>query len=157
MAQHFKKIIKKGNPKIREVSLVISQYLKDIGFIEMSPIEIFKESTKEELTHNYILARAFYGKQYGVRFNKKNAKQPTKIRNKYWMDYDWNVFKYSPKTLTWEPITTPMYPGTRNIFTDENKTTTEDIHQKIAKIEETEKDNLTVEDLEKIDKFIKEY
>lgn len=143
MAQHFKKIIKLSKPKARQVALVVSQYLKDIRFIEMSPVDILEESTREELVHNYMLARCFYGRNFCVRFNKPKNKKPKKPKTEWWIDYNWNLFTFNKLTNTWEPVTNPMYPGARNIFENEDKPTTENLAEKIQELEEQDTENKT--------------
>lgn len=133
--RHFKKIVKSKKPIIRQICLVISQYFKDINFvIQLSPKEVFEQSTKDDLLYNFFLAKSYYLKKYGYRITKKGIKKPKS--GKYWIDYDWSFFVFDKKSNEWIEHNSPRIPGTRNILKDENKITTQDILNKIKKTDQ---------------------
>lgn len=141
LGKKFKRIIKQEHAKIRDICIIISEYFNEIGFVKMSPMELKRLSTKDQLVYNYFLARSYYGKYFNIRFSKKNRKNPEKAP--FWIDFNWNVHARQ-KNKKYKIITTPLYPG-EEIFEDESKTaTTEELHEKIRKLEkDQEKDLIT--------------
>lgn len=139
MSRRFKKILKDPRPKRSDVYLIVSQFLKDIGLADMDPKQVGEMSSTRDLIHNFTLARCWYGEEYNIRFGKRGENSPPKKpRSQYWISYNWEIYMWDPKTITWKELHyfNAVIPGTRDIFENENKTpSTQDIYNKIKEIE----------------------
>jgi hypothetical protein len=164
----FKKILTKGGAPMRDICIMISHYLNAIKFYDISPKEVHRLSSTEDIKRNLTLARAYYSKKFHLPMHPPDRKRPENPEKPiYWVDNQYHCSKYDPFTKTWVDIKSPVFPGQGQVF--ETTTTDHEATQKTDEIDQekdlltrlkehaeknTEEDPLT--ELEKLEKLIRQ-
>lgn len=101
----FKKLITSDKRKVRDVGIMVSQYLNDVHDMQVSPKELWQDMDEDLFMRNWYLAKAYYSQLFSISPAPNKPKNPKD--GQYWINEDYSVEQYHLLTGTWISITEP--------------------------------------------------
>lgn len=114
LRKKFKKIFKNGSCSVRDMCIIISNYLDDFWQEKMSPNEMEnllngKILTKRDLLQDFTLAQIYYSQRFGMAIGKPESEKPKIAKDgALFISDDGRLEKYDAFVDTWNEITEPI-------------------------------------------------